>query len=153
MRPNVSYRAGGHAPGPEKQLELLVRRSLAARWKGRHQVHKYHGDEYSEVGMPDLFGHVEGRYYGLELKVAHGYFTDGQKQALMATYESGACAAGLLGFKSTLQQPASYWLLPAPIVMQFSYKDKRSWLPLLVVERGGLTYLNLTPLEVFLARP
>lgn len=152
-RPNIAYRSGNHGPGPEKQLELLVRRSLAARWPRRHQVHKYHGDEFSEVGMPDLFGHVEGRYFGLELKVAHNYFSDGQKHSLMTTFDSGACAAGVLALKQTATSPATVWLLPAPSVINFSYRDQKSWLPLLLVERNGLLYLNLTPLEVLLCRP
>ena len=56
-----------------KGLELYLPTSV---------VHKFHGDEYSEPGIPDLFGEVDGIYLAWEIKVRPNPLDEDQLRVL-----------------------------------------------------------------------
>lgn len=108
----------------EKELEVLVRSSLAAVYTDKHRIVKHHADQYTGAGHADYYGHIMGLHFEMELKVHPNRFTPKQVTALLSVKTSGASAYGLLSLQNN-----SCWLLYPQQVEHFSYKNNSGWIP------------------------
>lgn len=142
--------SGTSGPGPEKKLEHLVRYSIG-HWYKCSMIDKRHADGFTEAGICDFSGHIDGKYLELELKVSNNYFSDLQKTRIAKVCRTGAFAAGLLH----LRDDDSYWLIPDGIIQHFSYRTKTGWIPLPLLDvndrDGTHKALNLRGLTALLS--
>lgn len=79
------------ATKPETRLVKRIRKRLQAEWP-KSRWFKQHGGLYSESGVSDLIGCVEGMYCALEAKTAKGEASELQKEFIKDILRAGGCA-------------------------------------------------------------
>jgi hypothetical protein len=150
MRPMNNHR-GTSSPGPEKLLEKLVLLSIGAEFTRENYVWKFHADEYSPIGIPDIIGTILGRFVGLELKVEGNYFEPAQKAQIKLITQAGGFAGGIYH----LRREDSYWFIPHDEIETFSLKSREGWAHLRLRpwrdhQGNEIQVLNLKPLRALL---
>ena len=85
--------------GPETKFVHLVRRSLSIQYGKKVCVWKFHATEYDPPGVPDLIGHIEGLFVGLEIKANGGYPTHPQVEWVIENGQSGAFTGFLFEYR------------------------------------------------------
>lgn len=53
--------------GQETRLVNRIREAIAKQYPNSWTV-KFHGNAYSTAGIPDILGHVEGKFFAIEVK-------------------------------------------------------------------------------------
>ena len=93
------------APSSKKQGESSFSRDLK---KNLHRIFshskwwKNHGTEYSEKGLSDLMGIINGRFYAIEVKIGNAWFTALQINFLRSVKQAGGMALGILKKDNTI---------------------------------------------------
>ena len=109
----------------ERDLIHLFMQSVGASFPKRNFIWKFHATEYDPVGIPDIVGHIDGIFVGIEAKVEGNRPSEAQKAKLRLIGESGGVGAVLFGEKDNL-----VWLIPWEAAQTFSLRDRTAWLPL-----------------------
>lgn len=78
---------------PESALQTKIRKELLEAYPGSI-VWKIHGSSFQRAGIPDLVGCIDGRFFGLEVKMPgrEGTLTVRQDAALRGIRAAGGVA-------------------------------------------------------------
>lgn len=135
-------------PGPETKLSHLVQASLGILYGSKCFVWKFHATEYDPPGIPDLIGHIDGKFLGLELKANGSYPSAAQLATIRGLDRKGAACGIILSTKD-----GDYYFVP-PYALEvaggLSYRNKSGWVKLSLgnyphPDGGSVPYLHLKP--------
>lgn len=123
----------------ESELVDIVRYSLKMCFPGDCHFWKMHGNEFSAVGVPDIVGHVRGRFFGIELKV-NTPLSETQLGQLMAISRTGGISLLVLYDVKT----KGFYFTPGSVLQPGMTGRKREyWFPIKSTRIGGDTLLSL----------
>ena len=111
----------GESARTKKLKDALSKAHPSSKWW------KNHGSEYSERGLPDIMGVVNGRFYGFEIKVGDNWFSASQIKRLRELELAGGCSGGLI------YKDDQWWFVPVTS-MGFKGDRKRSTWQKFVIE-------------------
>lgn len=63
---------------PEGRLQLRIQKALKVKYGRRIFLFKVHGSALMLTGLPDLIGCIDGRFFGLEVKMPKGVVSERQ---------------------------------------------------------------------------
>ena len=87
----------------ESKLATKIKKAIIARYGGKW--HNEHGSLYTEVGMPDLIGCVQGKYVAMEFKTPQNVngATEAQKKQIQLINENGGFARVITSVEEAFQ--------------------------------------------------
>ena len=109
----------------ESTLTKLLQLSIGVTFPGQNFVWKFHASEYDPVGIPDIVGHILGRFVGLECKMQGNSFSTAQVMKIRLMCQSGGFACGIFQMNDN-----TVWLIPVEVIGKFTIKDRTGWYPL-----------------------
>ena len=107
----------------ESVFQRFLRKSIGYNFHGRCRFKKNHGNEYSEAGVSDLDGHIDGKYVAIECKMWSGRPSMTQLAFTRSIMKTG----GLALFAIYQYEDGEHTLHWVPGDMNFTYRQKAIW--------------------------
>ena len=79
----------------ERGIQSAIVDNAVARYRKRIWIRVKHGDGYAVVGDPDLYGCLDGGFFGMEVKNEEGHLTKIQIHRIKEILDAGGNAAGV----------------------------------------------------------
>ncbi len=135
----------------ESEFQRFIRKSVGYAFPNKCRLKKNHGNQFSERGVSDLDGHVNGFYIAIECKMWNGRPTREQTTFLKNIHITGGIA--LFAVYNYLDGIHTCYFVPAEI--PFSYRTKMFWLKskLVSVQRDPNNPNDKEMVEVFDCTP
>ena len=93
--------------GPETRLRLKIVEALKKEFP-KGYFRKIHGNQYQNVGIPDLLCCVESYFFGLEIKTESGTATPAQLLEIESIKRAGGAAGVIRTPEQAIQAVKSY---------------------------------------------
>lgn len=107
----------------ESEFQRFIRKSISYNFLHKCHTKKNHGNEYTEKGVSDIDGHVNGYYVAIEAKMWRGRPSTEQVAFLRKVNNTGALGIFLV-YEYTGDDHLFHWV---PGDMPFSYRMKAIW--------------------------
>lgn len=89
--------------GPEAKLQRRIRKAIRLEYGRGAKFFKIHGNEYQEIGTPDLLGCVQGLFFGFEVKVPGEKLDPIQRVRLLEIRAAGGVGEMVTSERSALR--------------------------------------------------
>tara|TARA_Y100000034_G_scaffold116203_1_gene154277 strand:+ start:306 stop:755 length:450 start_codon:yes stop_codon:yes gene_type:complete len=108
----------------ESVFQRFIRRSIAYAFIDKCAMKKNHGNQFTEAGIADIDGHVEGYYVAIEAKMWNNRPTTEQLAFARKVSRTGGIHFFLI-YKYNGDKSHSFFWVPG--VLGISYRQKRLW--------------------------